>query len=203
MTVNPHGPGLQPITDLDGDIQVPGMHTGGESIKGIMRLPKHFLDILELCNGDDRPENLLLHDLHLLVDIGEDRGLDKVALLAVAAAPGLDLGTLVLARLDVVHDARELEFRDLRALDGAFLEGIADDVLFRAFGEFLDECVVDVFLDVDTGASAAALSCKLGCVSLERGSRGRRGMGTVVEVDSKVGPVDGGIEVSVVEDDGG
>jgi hypothetical protein len=42
-----------------------------------------------------------LHDLHVFCDVGEDRGLDEIALVTLALAAGLDGGASVLACLDV------------------------------------------------------------------------------------------------------
>jgi len=42
-----------------------------------------------------------LHDLHVLGDVGEDGGLDEVALVALAVAADLDGGAGFLAGLDV------------------------------------------------------------------------------------------------------
>ena len=78
--------------------------------------------------------------------------------LAMTFPPNLNLSTLIFARFDIIHDTRKLKFRDLRTLNGFLVEGIPDDVLLCFFGEFLDEFVVDVFLDVDSGAGAAALT---------------------------------------------
>jgi hypothetical protein len=50
----------------------------------------------------------------------------------------------------------------LRALNGFLVEGIADDILLGAFGEFLHEFIVDSFLYVNSGASAATLSWNKG-----------------------------------------
>lgn len=66
---------------------------------------------LELRDGADGPEDFFLHDLHVLGDIGEDCGLNEVTFLPVARATGFDLGALLLARVDVGHDAVELELR--------------------------------------------------------------------------------------------
>lgn len=145
-----------------------------------------------------------MHDLHVFADVGEDGGLDEIALFAVALAAGFDLGAFLFAGVDVSdlelvsfsshrggrglivflpHDAVKLELGDLRALEGVRTEGIAHDVLLRPLLEFLDELVVDVFLDIDSGAGTAALS--------------------VVEEDAEVDPRDGVINICVFENDVG
>ena len=81
------------------------------------------------------------------------------------------------------HDAVKLELRDLGSLEGVLGEGVADSVLGSALPESLNELVVDALLDVDTRTSAAALS--------------------VVEVDTKVDPVDGLVKVGIGKDNVG
>ncbi len=105
------------------------MDGSGKTVCGLVaRLDDLFLS-LELADGADGSEDLLLHDLHVLADTGEDGGLDEVTLLAVSLTTGLDLGTCLLAGLDVVHDAVELELADLRTLEGVCCEWVTNNVL--------------------------------------------------------------------------
>src|SRR2546427_689305 len=88
-------------------------------------------------------EDLLLRDLHLVVDLGEDRGLvvepvgerGILGLPAAAAEPG----TLLLADPDVPLDLAELLLRDERAHPGREVHGIAHLDLLRSPDEALDE----------------------------------------------------------------
>ena len=57
--------------------------------------------VLEFGDRAHRAEDFLLHNLHLLADIGEDRWLDEVTLFTVALTTNLDLGTFLLASIDV------------------------------------------------------------------------------------------------------
>ena len=68
----------------------------------------------------------------------------------------------------LLHDAVKLQLGDLGSLESGSVEGVTNDVLGGALLEASQELVVDGLLDVDTGASAAALA--------------------VVEKDTKVGP---------------
>jgi len=73
----------------------------GETIGGsVANLDGIFLG-LELGDGANRAEDLLLHNLHVLSDVAEDGGLDEVALVALALTTSLDGSTSVLAGLDV------------------------------------------------------------------------------------------------------
>ena len=99
--VDPDGAGAERARDLDGGVEVLGVHGGGEAVGGVVAELDGLLLGLELSDRADRAEDLLLHDLHVLGDVGEDGGLDEVALVALALATGLDGGTGVLAGLDV------------------------------------------------------------------------------------------------------
>lgn len=114
------------------------------------------------------------------MDIGEDGRLNEVTLGSVTLTTGDKGSTLLLAVVDVLHDAVELQLRDLRTLESVGSEGVAELVGGGALLEAGNELVVDAFLDQDTGTSAAALA--------------------VVEEDTEVGPRDGVVDVGVVED---
>lgn len=180
VAVDPDGTSLEGVGDADGGVDVLGVDGGGETVAGVVAEGDDLSLVLELGDGADGAENLLLHDLHVGADVGEDGGLDEVALVAVAVATNLDSSALLLTGLDVAHDAVELELGDLGTLEGVGSEGVADLVLEGAGLEGLEELVVDVLLDEDTGTGAAALA--------------------VVEVDTEVDPRDGSLDVSIAED---
>jgi hypothetical protein len=71
----------------------------------------------------------------------------------------------------------------LRTLEGVRGEWVTDSVLSSPLLEALDELVVDLFLDVDTRTSTASLS--------------------VVEVNTKVDPVDSLVKICVGKDNVG
>lgn len=183
VAVNPDGTGVEGVADTVGTGEVLGEDTRGKTVDGVVGGLDDLLLSLELGDDDDGAEDLLLDDLHVGLDVGEDGGLDEVAGLAVADTTGEDVGTLLLAALNVVHDAVVLGLRDLGALEGSGVEGVTDSDLLRDGLELLDELVVDALLDVDTRTSAAGLA--------------------VVEEDTLGGVADGVVEDTVVEDDVG
>lgn len=144
------------------------MNGSSKAIGRLVAQLDDFLLILEFGDGADRAENFLLHDLHIGVDIAKDGGLDEVPLVTVALTTDLNGGALVLARLDVAHDAVVLELADLRTLEGVLGERISDLVLLSSLLEGLKELIIDALLDKDSTTGAAALS--------------------VVEVNAKVDP---------------
>lgn len=99
--VDPDCTRLEGVGDLDSGVEVGSVDGSGETVRSrVTRLDDLVLG-LELGDGAYRAEDLLLHDLHVLGHVGEDGGLDEVALVALAVAARLDLGACVLAGLDV------------------------------------------------------------------------------------------------------
>jgi len=90
-----------------------------------------------------------LRDLHVVLNVGENGGLDEVAFFSDAIAAGDELGVFFFPGVDVAHYFVELVLIDLRALLGIFVEGIADGALLGACGAFFYEFVVGFFFDVE------------------------------------------------------
>lgn len=181
--VDPDGTSPEVIADTDGSVEVLGVDSGGKTVVGVVAKLDNLLLGGELGDSANGAENLLTHDLHVGLDVGEDGGLDEVALVAVALATDLDSSTLLLTGLDVAHDAVILKLADLGTLEGLVVEGVADLVLGSALLEGLNELVVDTLLNVDTRTGAAGLA--------------------VVEVDTEVDPVNGLLDIGIVEDNVG
>lgn len=159
------------------------MDGGRETVVSVVTNLDGFFLGLELLDSNDGAEDLLLNDLHVLGDIDKGGRLDVVALVAVALTADENLGTSLLALINVAHDTVELELGHLGTLEGVLVERVADLVGGCALLEALDELVVDALLDEEAGTGTAALA--------------------VVEEDTEVGPRNGVINIGVVEDDVG
>lgn len=77
------------------------MNGSSKAVGSVISDSDSILEGLELGNGGDRPKDFFLHDLHALVDIGEDGGLDEVTFSSMACATAFDGSTLLLAVFDV------------------------------------------------------------------------------------------------------
>lgn len=78
-------------------------------------------------------------------------------------------------------------------------EGITDDLLPGLLHAGLDELVVDLLVDVQTGASAAALALSMKNMSFESKLQHRVGA-CLVEEETQVGDLNGLFNISVIED---
>jgi hypothetical protein len=80
-----------------------------------------------------------LHNLHAVLNVGEDGWLNKVTNRTHTAAADFNLGPLLLAVLDVCQDLIKLELRNLGTLKGIIVERITDDILLDSLLELLDK----------------------------------------------------------------
>lgn len=199
IAINPYGASLQLVGNVECSADVSGEDCSGQTVDGVVCDSQEILLVGELGDDDDRAEDLLLDDLGVGVDVFEDCGsrknsdkfssgteldsLDKVTLVTKSVASHCDLGSGLLAVVNVGHDSVELELRDLGTLEGVCLEWITDLQGRDLFLECLHELVVDAILNVDSRSGAAAL--------------------TVVEEETESSPLDGLVEIGVLADDVG
>lgn len=109
--VDPDGTCAESVGGLDGGVERLGVDSGSKTVGGAVTELDNLLLGLELGDGADWAEDLLLDDLHVLGDVGEDGWLDEVSLVTLAVTTNLDVGTSVLAGLDV---AANLVSRDTK-----------------------------------------------------------------------------------------
>ena len=142
VCVDPDRTSLERVGDPNGGVEVRGVNgcgcvslckyliqdmrcTSRETVCGRVSDLDGILLCLELGNGADWAKDLLLHDLHVLGDVGEDGWLDEVSDITLALATSLNLGAGFLTSVDVAHDAVKLKLADLRTLEGFIVERIA------------------------------------------------------------------------------
>lgn len=101
VCVDPNGTSLECVSNLESCIQILCVNSSGEAVCGIVSNLDDLSLVLELGDCADGAEDLFTLDLHVLVDVGEDGGLNEVALVTLAFATSLDSGTLLLTLLDV------------------------------------------------------------------------------------------------------
>src|SRR6267143_3968134 len=148
LAIYPHRSRAHSVRDGMRLGDVLGPDRRGESIHALVGAIHYLVEVLELENGHDRPEDLFLRDLHVVLYVGEHRGLDEVALIAHAVAAGHQLGLLLLPGVNVAHHFVELVLIHLRPLLGVLVEGIADGALLRACHALVHKLVVNSLFDV-------------------------------------------------------
>ena len=102
--VDPGGTGAQLLARPEGTVDVLGEDGGGKTVDGVVGLANDVLIVIKLDDNTNGAEDLLLDDLNVVLDIGEDGGLDVVALVAETLTTKVYGGTLLFARLDVIQN---------------------------------------------------------------------------------------------------
>src|SRR6266478_6298450 len=157
VAIHPHRAGAHTVCNGMGLGDVLRPHRRRQAIHGLIRALGHFVDVLELQDGHDRPEDLLLRDLHIILHVRKHRRLDEVALVADAIAARDELRFFLFSNVDVAHHLVELVLVHLRSLLGFLVEGVAHGALFRARHALLYELVVAFLFHKQPRSRAAAL----------------------------------------------
>src|SRR6478736_3918002 len=128
IAVGPHPTRLDGAAHLVGAGAIARPDAGTEAVEGVVGDREGFGVVLERGDGEDRSENLLLEDAHLVVAL-QYRRLEEVAAceLAIEVRPlpaDQHLGTLVSPDLDVGGDLLDLLRGHLRAELGVGVEGV-------------------------------------------------------------------------------
>ena len=110
ILIHPNGPGLQAVSNAERRVQIGGVNGGREAVGGGIADLDGILFRFEFRNGTHRAENFFLDYFHVVADVGEDGGFDKVANVAVTFAAGFDLGSCFFTGVDVsrIMSAHEL-----------------------------------------------------------------------------------------------
>src|SRR5439155_26916099 len=120
---------------------------GREAVANPVRRADRLVERADLDQRGRRPEDLLLRDPHLRIDVAEDRRPVVEALLELALgrdlAAGEEVRTLVPADLRVRVDLLDRRAVDHRAHVGVVLPPRAEAQLLRALDELLLQLAVD------------------------------------------------------------
>src|SRR5207248_333266 len=158
-----HRPALDRRGDPMGLLEVPGPDARRKSIARAVGVRNRLLGRIEGRDGDDGPEDLLLHDAPPAVEAGDHRRLQKIT---VPDALREILGTLsadenrapFLSReLDVAFDFAKVGLAHERAHVGRSVLRVSDPELLRTLQKAVEELVVDGFLDEQARSAEADL----------------------------------------------
>src|SRR3954468_17372549 len=114
VAIDPDGSGTHFCGDGVSAIDVASPDSGGETVDAVVGLRNEIVLVLERDGGDDRSENLFLHDLHAVIGVDEHGGLDKVSLVALALAADSSLCAFGESGLEESANAVELLFANER-----------------------------------------------------------------------------------------
>lgn len=101
--VDPDSTSAERVGNLDGCVEVGCVDSGGKTVCCRVADLDDIGLVLELGDCAHGAEDLLLLDLHVLGDVGEDGGLNEVALVTLTLATSLDCGASLLAVLNVAR----------------------------------------------------------------------------------------------------
>src|SRR5262249_12712933 len=138
-------------------VEILGPDRSGQAVIRAIGTLGNLVEAAERQHADNRAEDLVASDRHLVTDIVKDRGLDKEAVLAAALPARNELGPLLAAELHVSQDLVKLFLRTLRPLLGRTIERIAHAALLGLGGQSVDELAMDFFFDKQPASRRAAL----------------------------------------------
>jgi hypothetical protein len=92
---------LESTRDTESGVEIGGVNSRRESVGGAVPHPDCILFSLEFGNRANRTKSLLLQDLHIFADVGENSRLDEIALLAQPLSARLDLRAFIHASFDI------------------------------------------------------------------------------------------------------
>ena len=112
----------------------------------------------DFLNADDRAEGFFLHELHRMIHVREDRGLEVVALAVHALSAAKELGALLLRISDLRIENFHLRFASERPDVRLVVHRIAHGETFDGFHEMINVGVVDSSVHIDALHGATALA---------------------------------------------
>jgi hypothetical protein len=113
VAVDPNRSGLQPSRNFMCAADVIGPDRGSEPIGRIVALQHCVVLIFERNHGHDGTEDLLTRNLHGVLHVGENGGIDEEALAVVNVAARRQLGAFLFPDIQIAFDPIELIFGKL------------------------------------------------------------------------------------------
>ena len=161
MAIDPYRTGPQPLGHFVRQAAIACPHARGETVDRVVGLLGDAVEIavIEGLDHKDGTEDLLAHDLHVRLRVGDHGWRHEIAAaVATLGAAGLDLGALLLAGLDVAGHARELLLRDQRSHLSCGIEPRAQLDRLGYFADPLDHLVEHLLVREEARAGAAGLA---------------------------------------------
>ena len=128
-----------------------------QTVIGAVGTLDDLVGILEREDTEDRAEDFVAGDRHIVGDIAKNGRFDEEAFLAKSTTTGQTLGPFGLSFVDVAHNLRKLIVVDLRPLRRLGVEGVTQVACLGSGDHFFDEFFVDRLFDKQSRASTTAL----------------------------------------------
>jgi hypothetical protein len=103
--IDPYRTCMQLVCNLERARDIRREHCGGQTVQRVVRLAHHVVLVLKFDDNTNRPKNFFLDYAHVWPRLGKDGRLDPVTLRAMSLASEVNLSALLLARVDITHDA--------------------------------------------------------------------------------------------------
>uniref|UniRef100_A0A182UI33 Uncharacterized protein n=1 Tax=Anopheles melas TaxID=34690 RepID=A0A182UI33_9DIPT len=161
VSVDPNGPSFHRMAEGEGLVDVVCDNTSGQSKRGIIGAFDRLIQCAIFDNALHRAEYFFLRDSHVVCNVGKNRWLNEVTLVADRLASSDQFRTLLLTDLDVAEDLLVLRIIDLWPVNSSFRERVANFARLCQFARFLDELIVDALVYKGTRSRYTTLSLVL------------------------------------------
>src|ERR1700722_2481268 len=158
VAVDPDRARLQRAGDLMSAADVARPDRCGKPVFGVVALENRIVLVGEGDRSADGAKNLLARNLHVVLDVGEQRRIDEVALAGSRGTTGRHGGAFFSADFEESFDAIELLLRYQRSNGALLIEGIAHRDALAKIRELADYFVVAFALHENARAGAADLA---------------------------------------------
>lgn len=113
VAVDPERARLDAVRCRNGAVDITREDRSCEAVCRVVGQPDHLVLVLELDHYGDRPEDLLLHDLHAWLRVREDGRFNKVPFVPITPSTHVHRRSVLLPRFDVVHDTLQESSQEL------------------------------------------------------------------------------------------
>jgi hypothetical protein len=181
VAIHPNRASVQPICNRSRLLDVMGPDSGHQAIGGLICPTDHLVDIFEGNDAHDWTKNFFFGNLHIVLNVGKNSGLDEVADISNTFAAANKLRASLCPEFDVAHNPVELCLIYLGNLFRPGIERIAHGANSCSSAALFHELVIDLLFDKYSRPGSTSLA--------------------LIEEQSEVRTLDGFIQVGIREDD--
>src|ERR1051326_2653395 len=161
VRIDPYRTCLQAARDAVRFLYVTGPDRRRQAVRIVVRLLDDLINIIEGQHGKNRTKDLFARDLHVVLHVTENRGLDEESLVSIdgdAMTAGHQLRPVLLSGIDEVQHGLHLFLADDCAEARLWIERIRGTHLGSAGDQLLSELVFQLGFQKQAGAGIADLA---------------------------------------------